>query len=50
MDREREKPDNVFDNDELDDALINADDTGMLKTQHDIAQEDLIGGEEEEPG
>jgi hypothetical protein len=34
-------------NDELDDAVINADDTGMVRAQHEIAQEDILRAEEE---
>jgi hypothetical protein len=48
MDNEREKkPGNVFDDDELDDAVINADDTGMVQTQHELVEEELLGEEEE---
>jgi hypothetical protein len=47
-DDEYEEDEDEEDNDELDDAVINADDTGMVRTQHDIAQEDLIGEDDKE--
>jgi len=40
-------PENLFDNDELDDAVINADDTGMVAAQHQIAEEEILRAEGE---
>lgn len=37
-----EKPSNRFDQDELDEAVIAADDTGLVSSQHDIAEEGLL--------
>jgi hypothetical protein len=31
-----------LENDELDDAVIAADDTGLIATQHDIAEEGIL--------
>ena len=40
-------PESLFDNDELDDAVINADDTGMVAAQHEIAEEEILRAEDE---
>ena len=33
------------DDEELDDAVMHADDTGMLREQHEIVEEELLHGE-----
>jgi hypothetical protein len=37
-----EKKSDRFDNDELDDAVIAADDTGMIAEQHVVVEEELL--------
>lgn len=36
----------LFENDELDEAVINADDTGLLAEQHEIVEEEPLIEEE----
>ena len=43
-----ERPGNEIDPlDEFDDAIINADDTGLVRTEHDIAEADILLKEDE---
>jgi hypothetical protein len=37
-----EKKPNRFGQDELDDAVIAADDTGLIQSQHEIAEEEIL--------
>jgi hypothetical protein len=37
-----EKPSNGSQDEELDDAVIAADDTGLIAAQHDIAEEGIL--------
>jgi hypothetical protein len=42
---EKQQPDErhgVFDNDELDEAIANADDTGMVRTQQVLVEEEEL--------
>jgi hypothetical protein len=48
MEQEREKkPTNIFDNDDLDDAIANADETGLVRSERLITEEELLKGTEE---
>lgn len=47
MDKERKNgPDDTAENDELDDAVTAADDTGMIAQQQHIVDEEILLGEE----
>lgn len=41
MDSEK-KPGNIFDDDDLDDAVGNADDTGLVDSEREITKEELL--------
>ncbi|MGZ3497345.1 MAG: hypothetical protein ACXWNK_07940 [Vulcanimicrobiaceae bacterium] len=36
----------LFNNDDLDEAVISADDTGMVAEQHEVVEEEILLGEE----
>jgi hypothetical protein len=46
----KNKPDHseIFGRDDLDEAVINADDTGMVAEQHEITEEEMLRGLEGE--
>ena len=46
MEKEK-KPGNVFDDDDLDEAITNSDDTGMVENEREITQEEMLRNLEE---
>lgn len=46
---EREKDTGIFEDDDLDEAVTAADDTGMVATEQEIAEEEILSHLQEEP-
>ena len=48
--KREQRSNNVFDNDDLDEAVTAADDTGMIAAEHLITEESILEATEPEEG